>query len=113
MFSASTLAHLQSLCARFAQERPRTRDQVSRAYDLVVSESVWPCPHFEDGVYVLSSDGKTEYQVGPKMCECRAFDNDLLCVHRIARRLYLVALKQEVLSVPPVKKSQPSLQTQL
>lgn len=107
-----TLATLQSLCAKFAQAKPRARDQISRAYDLVVSGSVRPDPFFDDSVLVLSSEGVREYQVGPGCCECLAFDNDMLCLHRIARRLYFVATKKEA-EVPQPKKRKPSLNTLL
>lgn len=108
-FSAQTLAALQSLCARFVESKPKARSQVSRAYDLVISGGVRPCPFFEDSVMALSSDGVSEYQVGPGCCECRAFENEMLCVHRIARRLFLVAQQKEAAR----PKKRPSLNQQL
>lgn len=89
--SAETLAHLQSLCALFVEAKPRVRDQVSRAYDLVVSESVWPSPFFDGAVVALGSDGVTEYEVDANLCSCQAFERGKLCYHRIARRLFKVA----------------------
>jgi len=112
-FSAQTLAHLQSLCAKFAQAKPKARDQISRAYDLVVTGSVRPDPFFDDSVLAMSSKGDVEYQVGPGFCECAAYENEMLCLHRIARRLFLVAIEKEAEVSAPPKKRQPSLKTQL
>lgn len=97
LLSSDTLAYLQSLCARFAEDKPSAHSQITRAYDLVVEGGLWPCPFFADdgGMVALSSDGVTEYQVGPNFCECRAGETGHLCYHRIARSLWLKAQKEE------------------
>lgn len=93
--SAETLAHLQSLCARLVESKPNLRHQVSRAYDLLVSGGIWPCAFFDDGAVALSSNGVTEYMVGPGFCECPAGEVGRLCYHRLARRMMWVASAEE------------------
>ena len=100
MFSATTLAHLQSLIARFYETHPQLRRQLSRAYDLVVSGGVRSCPEMSGAFEVLSSNGVTTSRVTANLCECAAGEAGRLCYHRIARRLFVVAKQQEAKKTP-------------
>lgn len=92
---STTLKHLTDLCGRLSEERPGMASRLAKAYDLVASGAVTPCPAVPGDVLIPGAKGEV-YRAGAGRCECAdAIFRGAVCKHRLARRLYWVAQAEE------------------